>query len=397
MALRMHGLYRKFPPHDSALYQTLRVSPNATAAEIGRQYRRISREFHPDKIVLLRERMERRDKNKKMGEKGVTSKQANVDKDEDTEFREQCEKELAKVREAYEILKEDTTRLLYHKYGLLDASHAAALLTGNNIPMDSQEARNAHKRLLQLMGYPSHSHPNAGRNDDFNPLGSHGERHPPHASHDKTSYIAANLLETIRPLVEGTVDANHYAHYLAQEYDRLKVLPLGAPILRCIGRAYRLSGQGVLDQKSQLRHHRHAVRVQLRSAKHFMEAATAGGRYVFQESAANVRKRHREEEDRRKKKRREKEKEKQKITQARKDGEFQNVSALWIGFARVYTRMLFIVMYSFSCNCLFHVFILFLSLFLHVNLIGHSSFHRCVVQRLFILWRIERRRRLGGW
>ena len=58
--------------------------------------------------------------------------------------------------------------------------------------------------------------------------------------------MAANLMERIRPLVEGAIDESTLAHAVAQECDALKKVPLGAHILRCIGRAYRHSGQAVL-------------------------------------------------------------------------------------------------------------------------------------------------------
>ena len=36
-------------PHDATLYDKLRVAHNATLADITRSYRRLSREYHPDK------------------------------------------------------------------------------------------------------------------------------------------------------------------------------------------------------------------------------------------------------------------------------------------------------------------------------------------------------------
>jgi hypothetical protein len=109
---------------------------------------------------------------------------------------------------------------------------------------------------------------------------------------DRVMFLAANLLERIRPLVEGTIDENVLADAIAQECDVLKRLPLGAQIIRCIGRAYRHAGQHVL------RKHRAqsrfllwragadlsgTVRAKMRSAKQVLTAAVASGRAVWTE------------------------------------------------------------------------------------------------------------------
>jgi len=122
--LKMHKLYLMQPPHDKSLYNALSVSPNATAAEITKSFRKLSRKYHPDKY-----------------------RQHSVHLTE-----EERQERLQQVREAYEVLKDDTTRLPYHKFGLLDTGMAAFLLTGGKVgtailPTPQQE------RLLQLMGY----------------------------------------------------------------------------------------------------------------------------------------------------------------------------------------------------------------------------------------------------
>lgn len=102
------------------------------------------------------------------------------------------------------------------------------------------------------------------------------------------------MIERIRPLVEGAVDESTLADAVAQECDSLKKVPLGAQIIRCIGRAYRHSGQRVLR-----RHHRKAkslllplhvgaelsdaMRDKMRDAKQVLTAAVASGRLVLTE------------------------------------------------------------------------------------------------------------------
>jgi len=102
-------------------------------------------------------------------------------------------------------------------------------------------------------------------------------------------------MERIRPLVEGAIDESTLANAVAQECDVLKKVPLGAQIIRCIGRAYRHSGQGVLRK-----HHRKTkmsffgplhvgaelsdvMRDKMRNAKQVLTAAVASGRVVLTE------------------------------------------------------------------------------------------------------------------
>ena len=120
--LKMHRLYMMQPPHDASLYNILRVSPNATVAEITKSFRQRTRELHPDKA-----------------------------RHHSNMSEEECQDKLEQVREAYEVLKDDATRLLYHRFGLLDTSMAAFVLTGgktgNAIPSPEQT------KLLEWMGY----------------------------------------------------------------------------------------------------------------------------------------------------------------------------------------------------------------------------------------------------
>lgn len=120
--LKMHRLYTMHPPHDASLYNILRVSPNATVAEITKSFRKRTRDLHPDKARHC----------------------SHMSEEERTD-------ELEQVREAYEVLNNDATRLPYHRFGLLDTGMAAFILTGgkmgNAIPSPEQS------KLLEWMGY----------------------------------------------------------------------------------------------------------------------------------------------------------------------------------------------------------------------------------------------------
>ena len=99
-------------------------------------------------------------------------------------------------------------------------------------------------------------------------------------------------------MVEGAIDESTLADTVAQECDSLKKVPLGAQIIRCIGRAYRHSGQRVLRQhhrnsKSVLLHPLHVgaalsdtMRDKMRDAKQVLTAAFASGRLVLTEKMA---------------------------------------------------------------------------------------------------------------
>lgn len=219
--LRMHKLYQQQAPHDTTLYDILEVAPNATAAQISKSYRVLSRKYHPDK---------------------ATDRAEN----------------LHSVQQAYEILKDDVTRLPYHQYGLTDVSDAAFLLTGARSPKSLSANQ---EKLLRLMGYIP------------------GQK----LSHDeRILYLAANIVERIRPLVEDIIPSSALTDSIAQECAILKRLPLGAQILRCVGRAYRHAGQQVLLQDrfklagevtNVLRQYKHKT-------QYILEAAAVGGKLL---------------------------------------------------------------------------------------------------------------------
>ena len=241
----MHRLYAQSPPHDRTLYDNLQVAPNATAAQITQSYRRLSRRYHPDK-------------------------QRHVDPKE-------SERKLDELRRAYDILKDDQTRLPYHRYGLTEIHQAAVLLTGGRAgPTVSFTPE--QRKLLKLMGYDDQAAPYGG---------SHQQR---------VIFLAANLIERLRPLVEGAISDGALLNAIAQECDSLKKLPLGAQILRCIGRAYRHTGQAFLRKHSLRRRHQNSIvagsasfsdrlRETFRDAKQVATAAVVSGALVVAEKA----------------------------------------------------------------------------------------------------------------
>lgn len=252
--LKTHRLYLLQPPHDTSLYDALEVSPNATVADLTKQYRKLSRRLHPDK--------------------------QQTDDDNNNNRCTNVAEELQRVRQAYDILKDDATRLPYHRYGLQEIEQAVWILTGSN-KMQNLDASTLD--LLKLMGYnPSDSIATT----TTTPTSRSQQRQ--HAR--RVYYLVANLLEKIRPLVEGVVSEAAMANAVIRECDALKALPLGAQVLRCIGRAYRHAGKRALRQIEANKKFTvnslvlsDSVRDGLRHAKHVWNAAVASGRVVLSE------------------------------------------------------------------------------------------------------------------
>lgn len=243
-ALQLHKLYTQSPPHDKRLYDVLQVSPNATAAQITKGYRRLALQHHPDKTSS-----------------------------DDSGARDV----LDEVQQAYDILKEDATRLPYHQYGLTDPNVAVLLLLGPQKSTNHLLDDSIHHELLQLMGYDDGiDHPSGTAVLD-----------PTARRQRRVRLVAARLVERLRPLVEDTVDSTIMAHRIAQECDRMKRLPLGAQIVRCVGRAYRHAGQDYLKQKvhqkNKKKDHSVLLRQQWRQAKNFCTAVWASGRATVTE------------------------------------------------------------------------------------------------------------------
>lgn len=219
--LYMQKLYLSQPPHDTLLYDILQVSSNATHHEITKNYRKLSRKYHPDKHPDGREHLER-------------------------------------VQSAYEVLKTDRTRLHYHRHGLVTLSDAVTLLMGQTNSQKPNDNNNPRVvELLQLMGY----------NQDHS---------------NRVYVIAYHLLERTRPVIEGTLHEHYLLQDVIEQADRLKRLPLGGQIVRCIGRAYRYAGQRYL-RNHPLSDMENKLRDQFRSAKQLVHAALLGGRAVLQE------------------------------------------------------------------------------------------------------------------
>ncbi|XP_063721946.1 chaperone protein DnaJ-like [Symsagittifera roscoffensis] len=70
---------------DTALYQVLEVSPNATDAQIKKQYHRLAKKYHPDK-----------------NHQGAA----------------EAEEKLKEVNLAYEVLSDSSKRAMYDRYGM---------------------------------------------------------------------------------------------------------------------------------------------------------------------------------------------------------------------------------------------------------------------------------------
>jgi DnaJ domain/X-domain of DnaJ-containing len=285
LLLKMHQLYTKQPPHDTALYDLLEVSPNATSTEIARSYRKITRRLHPDK--------QRRGKKKE----NINDQEVSDDEDAD-ESDHRRRYRLARVRAAYEILKHDSRRLPYHRHGLLNPMDAVYILTGSVLrqhgpPQYASAAASANSideedvqrglqmELLELMGYYYNNHQK--KKSPFDRSSFLRPESDARSHRDRVHFIAASLLERLIPVVEGTLPEHVFLDHLIQQCDRYKSLPLGAQIVRCIGRAYRYSGERMLRRGLPLATVQENVRGVMRQAKYFANAAVAGGRVVLEE------------------------------------------------------------------------------------------------------------------
>lgn len=251
--LRLHRLYHKQPPHDTSLYDTLNVSPNATSAEITKSYRKLCRRFHPDKTT----------------DAGAASAQ----------------QQLERVRTAYDVLKDDRTRLRYHRHGVLNVRDVVAILmgqaTGSSSTSTSLRDNPDMQALLQLMGYHHdqrdttsnhyHSHFDTTMNGDASrtPIPTTS---PSISRYDRVQYIATHLYHVLQPVLDGRLSPTDLRDTWMHQCDRLKRLPLGAQILRCVGRAYRSVGQ-----------QRHWARVLRQQVSDVATAAWAGGRVLWKE------------------------------------------------------------------------------------------------------------------
>ena len=264
----MHRYYLEHPPHDRSLYDVLHVSPNATSAEISKAYRRLSRKYHPDK---------QRPSSREINQADRTSENDSHELNNGESCRNDDSNELLQqMREAYDILKDDKTRLPYHQYGLVDSAQALVLLTGQKIsPYGDKDP--AMLNLFQLIGLSPSDHTNIFATNY--PQSAQDRRE------ERIRVVAADLVEKLRPYVEGSISMETLIELVISEYDELKRLPMGAQILRCVGRAYRAVGQLVLHEteKNRSKIIQHKAKEKWRRAKHYLHAAVLSGRVVLSE------------------------------------------------------------------------------------------------------------------
>jgi len=331
--LQMHKMYMLQPPHDRSLYDVLEVLPNATSAQITKQYRVMTRKYHPDKL-----------RHKQTARGLGCSGDEEVNRGKAAAGNENYEKYskdmLRSIQEAYEILRDDARRLPYHQYGIIDPTLAILLMAGpsaSDAGATSTFSNPEQRELFELMGYEVQrdydslrqqyaSGYDANNNNNNNNVryGSPYDSYSPTVStsarfENRVQFMAVRLVERIRPLVEGVVDEQDVMHHVAEECDRLKRLPMGAQILRCIGRGYRHVGAAYLQQLEQRQkglHERVGTDISLgfrsgwRKAKHVLEATFVGSRAVVTEQIWSKEKKlklqHRAWQRERERKRREK-------------------------------------------------------------------------------------------
>ncbi|KAL7552328.1 hypothetical protein ACHAWF_015563 [Thalassiosira exigua] len=369
--------YYARPPHDSRLYDVLRVRPDATLVEIQKSWRRLSREWHPDKVALRRRKRRARAQKStppppppppppRAGDVehrppprpppppppplDVTSSEGSRSNDnendgEESDDEEYARERLAELADAYETLSDDRARLLYHKYGLVGGTDAATRLLMGNVPSSTEiyelnamgdnrqlatDFSEEQGRLLELMGYPPKgdsgrhfdpwSLPRRGQHHHPHHHGLHHHRHSHHDHHPRNAqqrrqeYLMATIAERLRPLVEGAVSQDLFVADVFRECRALKKSPLGAQILRCVGRAYRVEGYRVLRSTRSVRGSNGVVTAangrsgggvqdhvvdKWRDAKHYAAAALAGGKWALMEQKLKKLEEDREKERRR--------------------------------------------------------------------------------------------------
>ena len=309
-ALKVHNIYMKFPPHDTHLYEIMEVSPNATLADITKSYRKLSRQYHPDKQGQRRRQHQ---------------------PEQNSQRQDSAEHRLRQIQAAYEILSNDSKRMPYHRYGLIDPNLAAFLLLGPKI-----SPNNYYQLLQQQHQHQQHSHSTSFSGSAFGntaPLFDKLDRELLHLmGYDESTLevlaiatdaavleehrvhtVAALLLESIRPLVEGRLDARLYANLLCQDCDRWKRLPLGAQIIRSVGRSYRHEGREFLQRKNTNTNQGRkfttkdivlqaqtdlsiGIRRRWRSTKDVLEATAVRGRLALAERSFNEQERKRKEQ-----------------------------------------------------------------------------------------------------
>jgi len=302
LLLQSSNVIRKYycrPPHDTSLYDVLQVDTNATLIDIQKNWRRLSREYHPDKVAIRRRKRQRSEKKHHppppppppppISDEMIPPPPL-IDEDED-ELESFAKHKLEELTHAYEVLSNDDSRLLYHKYGLVGANgigganEAIQILTGKEVGEVRNSADSeAFARLSELMGHPTTT---TGISSNH--------------QNDQTLRLVRTITERLRPLVEGTISQDLYQADIIRECNLIKKIGLGSQIIRCVGRAYRIEGYRVLRQMhhdklsgrnrgSQYRNGRRRKSTQhevadiltdtLREAKHLSQAALSQGRLI---------------------------------------------------------------------------------------------------------------------
>lgn len=301
LLLQSSNVIRKYycrPPHDTSLYDVLQVHTNATLIDIQKNWRRLSREYHPDKVAIRRRKRQRSEKKQyppppppPMPDDGMIPTPPpppSINQDED-ETERYVKHKLEELTHAYEILSNDDSRLLYHKYGLVGgANEAIQILTGKDVGEVRNSADSeAFARLSELMGYPATTATRVSSNHQ----------------NDQSLHLVRTITERLRPLVEG-ISQDLFVAEIIRECNLIKKVGLGSQIIRCIGRAYRIEGYRVLRQmhhdkmsgRNRGSQHRHGRRNKsthhevadiltdtLREAKHLSQAALSHGRLMMTE------------------------------------------------------------------------------------------------------------------
>ncbi|KAL3799926.1 hypothetical protein HJC23_007399 [Cyclotella cryptica] len=304
-------------PHDTVLYDILHVRPDATAGEITKSYRRLCLKWHPDKVRRGRVNPSTVDDE---SSSNVATKRKHAEHKEDATHSspppppppplptattttipqedDYAQSKLQQITHAHEILSNDPTRLLYHRYGIRDGIEGAMrLLSGEKegrlLPLENDPSGD----LWKLMGYNSHHH-----------------HHHPRSRQERLHCLTGTMVEKLRPLVEGTVSQEAYVQTLYEECVVLSKSALGKHVLRCVGRAYRREGYRVLrtmktskthdgeeegfgdgngrygdngQKYTVLRHHQKItdfVRDSWRDIQHITSAALASGKLVMVET-----------------------------------------------------------------------------------------------------------------
>jgi curved DNA-binding protein CbpA len=279
------------PPHNPYLYHLLQIPYNATILQIQRSYRRLSRLYHPDKFRWIDHNTTNNNSNTNTNN-GITTILSD-DRDERPKenrhliLQQQQQKErqqqLALIRAAYDILQDDTKRFLYHRHGLFcqqqqqQQSHFSnsvqqdimSILYPSKLCVDYHSSNNnvlsyddaAIHRLHTWMGFSDDIIPDNARTMLFSDQTKKEER---------IQNVVLYIVERIRPILEGSfgthpnhhdpllrscwlhptqqIALQHVLSDIAQQCDQCKFVPLGASIIRCIGRAYKYEGRRILRQ-----------------------------------------------------------------------------------------------------------------------------------------------------